>query len=438
MPSPQRVVIVGAGARGNKVFANLIATMQTGFELAAVVEPDAERREAFCQAYGIPAERAFAHVDAFLAAPRCGDIAFICTPDPVHFTLCKAVSEKGYDVLLEKPIATSLADTLALLAVERACHNRIIVAHVLRYAPFFQAVRRLARSGDYGPILHVDLREHVGHWHFAHSYVRGNWRRAGDSAPIILTKSSHDLDLLAWIVGKPPMWVSSYGSLLYFNTAHAPEGATDRCVDCPHQDTCLYSATRFYVNESPQWPFHVVSPVHDSMADRRKSIETGPYGRCVYRNDNDVCDHQVVALEFADGVLATFGLHAHTADNTRKITVLLEKAEIEGDLRQQRLTISHFTGEKDVLRIEEVPLGPPTDSHGGGDLQLLLMLYEHLTEGKHRELITSLESSVTSHVLAFLAEDSRVANGGRVRVPEVADVIDPANAPPTGRAGSGP
>jgi hypothetical protein len=421
-----RVIIMGAGARGNRVFADLIARHATGFVLAGVVEPDADRREAFREQYGIPRKAAFASPEEFLAAPRVGDIVFICTPDPTHFVLCKAVSEKGYDVLLEKPIATSLPDCLALLDVEQSCRNRIIVAHVLRYSPFFRKVKDVVRSARLGSVRHVSLSENIGHWHYAHSYVRGNWRSADASAPIILTKSCHDLDILYWLMGRSVQSVSSQGALTYFRAEHAPEGATERCVACPHQDHCLYSATRFYVNDRPGWPFDVVAPYTGpgTAEARRVAIETGPYGRCVWRNDNDVCDNQLVTLEYGDGILATLGLHAHTADNTRKLTILFEEGELVGDLHRNELYISHFTAEPDLMRSEHVPLSPGGgDSHGGGDLQLLYVLYEHLTRDEHRELVTSLPSSLASHVLAFLAEDSRLAGGTRMPGPDIFDPI---------------
>ena len=139
------VVIIGAGARGNRVFADLISRHDTGFETVAVVELDPARRRAFQERYGIPDERAFAFVEEFLAAPRLGDIVFICTPDPTHYTLCRAVSERGYDILLEKPIATNLPDCLAMLDIEASSGNRIFVAHVLRYSPFFRKIKDLIR-----------------------------------------------------------------------------------------------------------------------------------------------------------------------------------------------------------------------------------------------------------------------------------------------------
>ncbi len=415
----KNVVIIGAGARGNRVFADLIATHDTGFSLCGVVEPDPARRAAFQRRYRIPPQRAFADVDELLAVPRFADVVFICTPDPTHFDVCRAASAYGYDVLLEKPIATNLADCLQLLDLQHTHGNRIFVAHVLRYAPFFRRIKEIIDEGRFGAVRHVQLAENVGHWHFAHSYVRGNWRRAADSAPIILTKSSHDLDILAWLIGRRVTALASYGALSYFTEANAPPDAAERCVVCPRQETCLYSATRFYLNDRDEWPFDVVAPGETSVEARRRALEAGPYGRCVWRCDNDVCDVQTVTLEFDGGPIANFGLFAHTADNTRKITIRFDEAELSGDLRRNRLEVSHFTGRKDELLVEELPLPAFADSHGGGDLALLHALHAHLTTGEHEDVMTSLETSLPSHVLAFLAEESRRAGGERVMVPDI-------------------
>jgi hypothetical protein len=404
----RKVVIIGAGARGNRVFADLIAREATGFETVGVVELDPLRRAAFQQRYGIPDERAFSFVEEFLAAPRFGDLVFICTPDPTHYSLCEAVSRRGYDILLEKPIATDLPDCLALLDVEATHGNRIFVAHVLRYSPFFRTIKRIVDGGTLGQIRNVRLSEHVAHWHFAHSYVRGNWRRRDLSAPVILTKSSHDLDILYWLVGQRVRAVTSTGALNYFTARNVPQGAAGRCVDCRYQDECLYSATRFYLNERQEWPFNVIAPPPDTLELRKEAVATGPYGHCVWLNDNDVCDTQTVLLEFANGTHATFELQALTADNTREIRISFDTAELRGDLHQGRLEISHFTGRKDELRVEPVPLPEAEDSHGGGDLQLLHSLHAHLTEGTQNEVMTSLRSSVPSHILAFLADESRL------------------------------
>jgi predicted dehydrogenase len=414
-----RVVIIGAGARGNQVFAELMLTRDTGWMVAGVVEPNRLRRAAFQERHGIPDECAFTHAEELLARERFADFAFICTPDPTHYDLCVALSAAGYDILLEKPIATTLPDCLALIDVQRTHGNHIFVAHVLRYSPFFRTLRSLLRSGDYGNVRSLQLTEMVGHWHFAHSYVRGNWRRRDETAPLVLTKCSHDLDIITWLLPQERVQtVSSVGSLSYFREELAPPQAALRCVDCVLQKTCLYSATELYLTDRQGWPYDVVAAGAGTLASRRAAIESGPYGRCVWHCDNDVCDNQSVTLQFASGIHATLGMYAHTADVTRRITVLLDEAEINGDLHRGEIAVSPFTGEPGVMRPFTHPL-PAGDHHGGGDLALLRTLYEHLERGQHDEVMTSLASSVTSHVLAFLADDSRLQGGLPLAVPAI-------------------
>jgi predicted dehydrogenase len=417
---PTRAAIIGAGARGNRVFAELMSIHVLGWEVTAVVEPHPGRREAFRIRHGLPEERAFATLDAFLQHRKVADVAFICTPDVTHYRICQQLSAAGYDVLLEKPIATSLPDCLALLDVQKTYRNQIFVAHVLRYSPFFRTLKEIVASRHFGLVRNLRLAENIGHWHFAHSYVRGSWRRRDESAPIILTKCSHDLDLLAWLMEEDrPAFVSSFGTLEYFTEKNAPAEAADRCVVCPLEDTCRYSATRFYLTEEDAWPYNVIAPPPDSMERRREALETGPYGRCVWKCDNDVCDNQTVNIQFESGIHASFGLYALTADNTRRITVLTDEAEIAGDLRRGRLRIAPLSGRMEVVEQQVVPLPPSDDHHGGGDLALLRTLREHLTTGAHQHVMSSLESSIASHVLAFLADESRLKGGTPLPVPAI-------------------
>lgn len=424
-----RAVIIGAGARGNQVFAELMLTQDVGWRVTAVVEPDDLKRIAFCARHDIPATHAFRGLDELLDAPRVADVAFICTPDVTHYAICARVSEAGYDVLLEKPIATSLADCLALLDVQRTHRNRIFVAHVLRYSPFFRTLKEIVASRRYGLVRNIRLTENIGHWHFAHSYVRGNWRRRDDSAPIVLTKSSHDLDILAWLLEEDrPAFVSSFGTLEYFTAVNAPPEAADRCVRCPLQDTCRYSATRFYLHERAGWPYDVVAPAEAGLEARRRALEDGQYGRCVWRSDNDVCDNQTVTVQFESGIHATFGLYALSADNTRRISVLMDDAELSGDLHRGHLELTPLTGSVDDVRPQPIPLPVAEDHHGGGDLALLRTLREHLTTGAHRQIMSSLETSIASHVLAFLADESRLKGGSPLPVPAIFDISGMAHA----------
>ena len=128
-------------------------------------------------------------------------------------------------------------------------------------------------------VQHLEL---VGFWHQAQSYVRGNWRRSGLAASMLLAKCCHDLDWLACILGRVPLRVSSFGSLTYFTAADRPAGAADRCVACQVEANCPYSAPRLYrgLLEPGEygWPLSVV--VDDFSANSLdEALRDGPYGR---------------------------------------------------------------------------------------------------------------------------------------------------------------
>ena len=136
-------------------------------------------------------------------------------------------------MLLEKPMATSEDECRKIVeSVKR--HKRILaVCHVMRYAPFFRKLKEIVQSGILGEIRAVRHIEQVGYWHQAHSYVRGNWRNADTSSPMILAKCCHDMDILLYLLERKCKKVSSFGSLRHFTPANRPAEATDRCLDCP-------------------------------------------------------------------------------------------------------------------------------------------------------------------------------------------------------------
>lgn len=89
------------------------------------------------------------------------------------------------------------------------------MCHVLRYAPFYTVVKSLLDSGNFGKIIQVNMTEDIGYYHYAHSYVRGPWRNKKVSAPVILAKCCHDMDLFAWFIGKKCRILNSFGKLSF-------------------------------------------------------------------------------------------------------------------------------------------------------------------------------------------------------------------------------
>jgi predicted dehydrogenase len=374
-----------------------------------------------------------------LATDRMADAVVIATPDREHAAPAIAALGRGYDVILEKPIAPTADEVRDVAAAASGSSGSVTVAHVLRYTPFFTAVRRALDDGLIGELVTIEHAEHIGYWHFAHSFVRGNWRREDAASPMILAKACHDLDVLRWLAGDRCTAVASFGGLRHFRPDGAPPGALDRCWDgqrrCPAAPDCPFDAVRLYVERTADvegWPTSVVTG-DPSPPGRMEALARGPYGRCVYRTDNDVADHQVAVLEFANDVRGTLTVSGLTADNTRTITLCGTRGDLRGRLDTGEIEVRRFlpgtptagsAGRWDrgdngraVLRDDEriafraAPI--EVDGHGGGDAAMLndvvagLVARRDGVPGAQDEARTSLAASIESHLMAFAAEVSR-------------------------------
>lgn len=406
MTSPASIALIGAGNRGADVYAEYAARFPGAARITAVAEPDHIRRERTADRHGIPPERRFASWEELLARERLADAIIIATPDAHHVGPARAALELGYDILLEKPIAPDLAGVLALADAARSAPGRITVAHVLRYSHFFATLKRILDEGRVGELITVQHTENIGYWHFAHSYVRGNWRREADASPMILAKACHDLDLLRWLVGRPCRRVASHGGLSHFRRENAPPGSTDRCTGgCTVERTCPYSAIRLYLEAfeaRPGWPNSVLAP-DPNPTTVLAALEAGPYGRCVFRCDNDVADHQTVSLEFDGGVTATLNVSAFTKEMTRTTHLMGSHGEIHGHMERGELVVNDFRhGTTETVR---VPVAGP--GHAEADQGLIRDFVTRLHGGAGGPARTSLDVSIESHLMAFAAERAR-------------------------------
>ena len=185
--------------------------------------------------------------------------------------------------------------------------------HGIRFMPPFNKHKNLIDSGLIGDIVNINHTEPVGYWHFAHSYVRGNWHKEADSSFSLLAKCCHDIDLLCyWMGEKKCAQVFSFGSLTHFRKENAPKNASTHCMTCPEEPNCCYSAKKIYLNKSKRFASVILSAelfksttktsddeqdiedLYVNMSEERRgelveqclrSPDTN-YGRCVYRMDN--------------------------------------------------------------------------------------------------------------------------------------------------------
>ena len=402
-----RFVLIGAGQRG-MVYAR--CAYESGNEIVAVADFDEAKRACACREFGIDESRSFDSAEQLLEQERMAEAAILATMDRDHWSQAIAAMKKGYHLLLEKPISPDPAQTLDIARVAKETDRLVVVCHVLRYAPFFREVKRVIDQGMIGKVITIQHNENIGNFHIAHSFVRGNWRRADLSSPLIMQKSCHDMDLLVWLVGSGCKRVASFGDLTYFKADHAPEGAALRCADCPHKDTCRFSAYNCYIPVMGNWPATVLTQ-DQTKEGLEEAIRTGPYGRCVYHCDNDVCDHQVTILEFDNGVTATFNLSGFTNRMTRTLKIMGEDGEIRASEYENIIEVTRYSPNA-VDRSDAIVIHPEatTSGHGGGDSRIVEDFLA-LMAGRQAEAASDIQRSVESHMMACAAEEARVSGG---------------------------
>ncbi len=406
-------VLVGAGNRGRWVYGRWALAHRERLRVVAVADPDDRERAAFAAEHGIAPEHQHRDWSEALAGPKRADVAIIATGDTLHTEPALAALERGYDVLLEKPIAPTPAECVRVVETAERAGRLLQIGHVLRYSRFYEKVHELVTGGTLGEIVHVDMKEHVAHWHMTHSYVRGKFRNREIAAPILLAKSCHDLDLLAWLVDRPARRVASFGALAHFRKDRAPAGAPPRCTDgCPVQATCPHDAVAFYAGPDEQlargWPWLDVS-TDPSRAARLRALETGRYGRCAFHCDNDALDHQVVALEFEGGVTAGFGLQGLAPREQRTIRVTGTRGELRGILDGGLIEVE----QAGRLGVERHAIEGNVFGHYGGDVGLMEHFVSLLERGS-RAVRASGRAALESHLVGFAAERAR----------ETASVVD--------------
>ncbi len=405
-PTPLELVLVGAGGRGYHAYGAYAAAHPGEVQIVAVAEPDAERRERFSEAHGIPLDRQFQSWDDLVTRPQLARAAVNTTMDRTHHASTLALLKAGYDVLLEKPMATTPAECVELVRAAEQRGRILQICHVLRYAPFFRTVYDVVTSGRLGDLVSFEWNENLAYWHFAHSFVRGRWANSHSSAPMILTKCCHDLDLLVWMLGRPQK-VASFGSLSHFCAERVGLEIPDRCTDgCPIEAECPYFAPRIYIERDPgHWARDPVSLDHSPQA-LRHGLETGPYGRCVYRADNDVVDHQVVLLHYARGLTASLTMQGASPVEGRTLRIDGMRATLFGNEARTQLEVhDHRTGSVETLH----PALPKDGrGHGGGDAGVMHDFIQALQAGE-RHVLTSAADSLASHLLAFAAEEARIS-----------------------------
>lgn len=395
-------ILIGAGDRGANAYASYALNNPGTIEFVAVAEKNKEKREHFQKVHSIPDNMAFETWDDVFAKDKFSDAVLICTNENYHYEPTLMAIQKGYNILLEKPI-TQLAHTCVEIGDLAEKYDKVfILCYVLRYTPFFFEIKKVLEEGRIGQIKTIVHCEHTGIAHYSHSFVRGTFSKEENAGPMILSKCCHDMDILNWLTDSKCIRLSSFATQTYFNKKNAPEGAPARCTDgCPVSDSCYFYAPKMY--SAPRSGFNVdMISLDTSPAGKMKILEEGPFGRCVYKCDNDVVDAQVINMEYENGINVSFSMTAYTEDCYRTIHIMGTEGEIEGNLETNEFVISDFAlGKHDAVNVSTV-----LDRHSGGDYYLMADFIKLVREGGSLGR-TATRGAVDSHVMCFAAEKSR-------------------------------
>lgn len=404
-------VVLGAGNRAQK-YGRYIQNHEADAKIVAVAEPRESVRLAFAFENKIDEKMCFHTWEAIAACPKMADAVLITTHDAMHVAPVEAFAEKGYHILLEKPMAPDEAGCRRIVEVVKHYGVILSVCHVLRYTPYTQQLVKLIRTGTIGKVIAVQHQEPVGYWHQAHSFVRGNWRSKHETSFMILSKACHDTDWIRLIVGEPCVKVSSFGSLMHFKKEHQPKEATDRCLTCPAhiERMCAYSAKRIYYryfNEGyyPGWPVEIVQQQATSET-LETALALGPYGRCVYACDNDVVDHQIVSMQFAGGQTASFLMTAFSPSQPRKSIIHGTHGMITGDSKLIKI-YDYLTQQTKLIDSQEL-IDESLGGHGGGDGGVIREFIRAVVANDPSMIMTGPEICLETHLIAFAAERARL------------------------------
>lgn len=189
-----RVAVVGAGWFGRKHALALAGIPQA--QLVGVTDVDAARAQA------VAAEaRTTAYPDlAALLRDAAPQLVTVVTPESLHVAPALDALAAGCDVLVEKPLATSLDDARTIAEAAARHGRRLAVGHLLRFEESHVQLAERVRAGALGDVRYVYARRNVG---------RAVLARAQHAQPAH-TLMPHDLDLLRWLLGRDPVTVTAY------------------------------------------------------------------------------------------------------------------------------------------------------------------------------------------------------------------------------------
>lgn len=191
-----RMAIIGAAGHMGKRFVNILAT-HPEVSLEAVADINREGIDSLPAAEGV---KRYADYSEMLDAHPGIEAVIVATPDGVHRDPCVACFERGFHVLVEKPLADSVEDALAIARAARRSQRVLLVGHTLRFDARYVQARDAVAAGEIGEVVFMAARRN--------DFLRSPYRIGGRTSPIFFL-GVHDIDVFQWFCGERAARVSA-------------------------------------------------------------------------------------------------------------------------------------------------------------------------------------------------------------------------------------
>jgi len=203
-----KVGIIGTGGR-SLAYLDILRQMQQ--QTGALCDINRERLDTYRQVHlpDLDPGRAYLDYHDLLSDPTI-DLVLICTPDTTHREIALSAAQAGKAMLLEKPVATTPSDVMAVYEGLKNYTRPVFLGFVLRYAPFYRQIKAMVQSGILGGIVTIRAQEMLDTRH-ASSFFRRWHRFSTNNGGLMNAKCCHDLDILNWLLEGEPVAVSAFG-----------------------------------------------------------------------------------------------------------------------------------------------------------------------------------------------------------------------------------
>ena len=278
------------------------------------------------------------------------DGVFITSPDFCHEEQACAVLARGIPVYLEKPMAITTAGCDRVMEAARKHQTKLMLGHNMRYMLFTNKMKELIDSGAIGEVKAIWCRHFISYG--GDAYFR-DWHAEQDKATsLLLQKGAHDIDIIHWLANSYTRRVVGFGNLSVYDKL-------------PRRNTPADVKPDVSFNQN-HWPPQEQTGFHPVI---------------------DVEDLNMINMQLANGVVASYQQCHYTPDSCRNYTVIGTRGRIEnyGDYSDE-CTVELWNQRFDTFRLRgdaTFRTTPRPGCHGGADPKIVQGFVDYIRDGKY-------------------------------------------------------